>query len=105
MCRAYSMPCTSVQPTIQARATKYVWRKITHNNYPIGFESTPIMYAVTIIGEAYSYTTQQMREVEIQRVFSTYHPSIAVGMAVTNFMRDYEQPSIRKIEVLKRVEK
>lgn len=39
------------------------------------------------------------------QVYRAHHPSIAVGFAVTNFMRDNCRTVIRDIEILKRIDK
>lgn len=79
-----------------------VWRRVSKFNIPKHLSATPDYYAVTIFGEVYSYTTDTSRQVEIQRVSSTYHPILAVGQAVIRFFNDNARASITGIDILKR---
>jgi hypothetical protein len=97
-CNAPVVPCADTQDTA-------TWRRISYYNLPKTFSLTPDFYAITICGEAYSYTASQSRVVEIQRVIRTYHPYIAVGKAVLDFFKDNSRASITSITILKRYEK
>lgn len=93
---------TAMPRIVTGQAT---WKRISIFKFPTQFSLEMHYYAVTIHGEAYSHTTNTVREVEIQRIFRAHHPSIAVGFAVTNFMRDNCRAVIRDIEILKRIDK
>lgn len=99
--KAHSVLSASVMPTLQASMTPSDWKRISIFKLPKNVSNTPEYYAITIYGEAYSYTTCQAREVEIQRVYRTCHPSIAIGFAVTDFFRDHCRAQIHNVEILK----
>ena len=97
---AQGAPLASVLPTTQA-ATSTRWKRISRFNIPKSFSTTPDCYAIKIIGEAFNYTTTQMREVEVQRLYRSHHPTCAVGRAVIDFLAENCRASITHIEILK----
>ena len=99
--KAQSAPKAIVLPTTQASAIPARWRRVSYFNLPKTFATMPETYCIKLIGEAFSYTTSQSREVEIQRIYRAYHPSCAVGRAVLDFFKDNARATISHIEILK----
>lgn len=99
MRKAQGAPIASVVPTTQATIpTKWKRVSVFAN---IELSATYEWYAVKIFGVAYNYTTSEYRDVEIQRVYRSLHPTCATGMAVIDFLKDNARATITHIEILK----
>lgn len=99
--KAHSVLSASVEPTTQAFIAPTKWKRLSLFNIPNTLTANPSFYAVTIYGEAYDYNKEQMRQVEIQRIYRAYNPMLAVGSAVLNFFKDNARATITNIEILK----
>jgi hypothetical protein len=98
--KTHSVLSASVMPTTQADILPTKWKRVSlFSNQQLS--STFDFYAVRIIGEAYSFTTSQSRDVEVQRVYSALHPTCAIGRAVMEFFKDNCRATITHIEILK----
>lgn len=103
MRKAHSVLSASVLPTIQASVipAPSKWRRVSTFNTDNHLSDVPVLYAITLYGEAYDYNKDVMRQVEIQRLYRAYNPMLAVGSAVLNFFKDNARATITNIEILK----
>lgn len=101
MRKAHSVLSASVEPTTQAFIAPTKWKRLSLFNIPNTLTANPSFYAVTIFGEAYDYNKEQMRQVEIQRIYRAYNPILAVGSAVASFFKDNGKASITSVQILK----
>lgn len=84
--RVHSAPKASVLPTTQASILPTRWSKVSYSKITNQLSDTPDFYTVMICGEEYNHTSEQVREVEVQQVFTALNPLMAVGYAVLNFL-------------------
>lgn len=101
--KVHSAPSAIVLPTKQATVipAPSKWRRVSTFNTDNHLSDVPVLYAITLYGEAYDYNKDVMRQVEIQRLYRAYNPMLAVGSAVLNFFKDNARATITNIEILK----
>lgn len=102
-----SIPTTSIKaaeipsPEILAHAEDVSWNWMF--KIPDKFTPEPEIYSIEIDGTFFDYNSKITREVRREYCYEEYHPYLAIGRAVYEFMRSSSRSRIYDLRLSKRV--